>query len=297
MSVAEPIDLRSLQSLFWRLIAAPEGVRAEAEALAHAGAIASSELTFLVNPGTAMSAVERLDVYADMYFYRLRDALAEDFPKVAAWIGPPRFHNLVTDYLLAHPSTSFSLRDLGCALPDFLVAYALTREYPGVADLARLEWARLDVFDETDAEPLTRDDLLANAEQGMTLVPALRLLRVGGAIPGLWKRLEAEDDALPDAGSMLESAGRMPKSAGARASLGICVWRRGFAIFHRSLPADEEACLRLLASRPATVAEVGECLLELQPGERSETRAAERLAALLATWTRDGLLSAAAIAV
>ena len=287
MSVTAATDLRSLQSLFWRLIAAPEGVRAEAEALARAGAIASSELSFLVNPGAAMTAVDRLDVYADMYFYRLRDALREDFSKLAAWIGPARFHNLVTDYLLAHPPTSFSLRDLGCALPEFLVSHALTREFPDIADLARLDWARLDVFDEADAQTLTRDDLLADAEARVTLVPALRLLRLAGAIPGLWKRLEAPGDPPPEAEAM-------PESAATRASLGVCVWRRGFAIFHRSLPADEEACLMLLASGGATLAEVGECLLDLQSAERSEPYAAERLAVLLATWTHDGLLSAPA---
>ena len=176
MSAAVRTDLRSLQSLLWRLIAAPEGVRAEAEALARAGAIASSDLAFLVNPA-AMGSIERLDVYADMYFYRLRDSLSEDFSKVAAWIGPSRFHNLVTDYLLAHPPTSFTLRDLGRALSDFLASHALTREFSGVADLARLEWARLDVFDDADAEPLARADLLADAETPVALVPPLH--RVG----------------------------------------------------------------------------------------------------------------------
>ena len=114
------------------------------------GSVADRVLDFEPEDGMQVLAYGRLDVYADMYFYRLRDCLAEDFPKLAELVGEARFHNLVTDYLLRHPSSHPSLRELGRRLPAFLADHAIAAEFPVAADLARLEWARVDVFDERD---------------------------------------------------------------------------------------------------------------------------------------------------
>ena len=154
-------DLQESQTLFWRLLTAPEGVARGCETLLREGVLRDRELGFFLRPGEQLSPTERLDVYADMYFYRLKDCLAEDYPNLAAWIGPERFHNLVTDYLLAHPSRHPSLRELGRALPVFLESQPLPARFAWAPDLARLEWARLDVFDDADAAPLTREALLS----------------------------------------------------------------------------------------------------------------------------------------
>ena len=70
-------DLRELQSVFWRLLSAPEGAAQGAAALRREGKIESEDLTTLVRSDPRLGAVERVDIYADMYFYRLRDCLAE----------------------------------------------------------------------------------------------------------------------------------------------------------------------------------------------------------------------------
>jgi hypothetical protein len=206
-------DLRGAQSLFWRLVSAPEGV---------AKALGSEDLSFLVHPDLRLGAVERLDIYADMYFYRLRDSLAEDFPKVAARIG---------------------------AAP--------------LADLARLEWARLDVFDDADSAPLTRQRLLAEGASApetfaLRLIPSARLLRLDACVLAHWKGDAAEPGE----------------------TTGVRVWRKGFGVHHRSMAADEEACLQSMASEGATLAQLGGMLGD-----------AQRFASLLELWARDGLLA------
>jgi hypothetical protein len=175
------LGLDEVQALLWRLLTAPAGVGPGAEALHHEGALEGTDLGWLVRPSARLSPTERLDIYADMYFYRLRDCLAEDFPNLARWLGPARFHNLVTDYLLVHPSRHPSLRELGRALPGFLQARPLSSPFQAASGLAALEWARVDVFDETDAEPLSREDLLEQATASpegflLGLVQAVRLL-------------------------------------------------------------------------------------------------------------------------
>ena len=271
--------LRPLQQLFWRPLTAPECVASGAAALRREGLLESDDLSFLVRADERLGATERLDVYADMYFYRLRDGLAEDFPKLAAWLGDAPFHNLVTDYLLAHPSTHFSLRELGRALPGFLASHALARSHAAAPDLARLEWARVDVFDEADVALLDRDALLARGAadpEGFArrVGPAARRLRLRAAALARWR------DPAADPGDA------------AAAPVDALVWRRGFAVHHRSLPADEADGLDALAEG-ATLADVGERLARALPAETPPERASARLAELLELWTRDALLTEA----
>jgi hypothetical protein len=280
-------DLRGVQELFWKLITAPEGVARGAAELHRRGTLESGDLSFLVSPDAALSSAERLDIYADMYFYRLRDCLAEDFPALRARLGETRFHNLVTDYLLAHPSAHFSLRELGRALPGFLARHTLEREFPALADLARLEWARVDVFDDADAAPLSREDLLGPGASdpegfGLALVPAARLLRLDASVLPLWKRLDAGGGAAEEAASAGGPRG---------ATRPLRVWRKGFAIFHRSMQPDEGRCLEALASGGATLAQLGELVAGAQPPDVTETELAERFAALLDLWAKDEILT------
>jgi hypothetical protein len=280
-------DLRAVQELFWKLITAPEGVAQGAAELHREGALESDDLSFLVSPDATLSSTERLDIYADMYFYRLRDCLAEDFPALRAHLGEKRFHNLVTDYLLAHPPTHFSLRELGRPLPGFLTSHPLERDFPALADLARLEWARVDVFDEADAVPLSREEVLERGTSQperfvLALIPAARVLRLDVSVPSLWKRLDAGGGA---AEKTLSPSGSRGETRALR------VWRKGFATFHRSMQADEERCLEALASGGATLARLGELVAGAQPPDVTETELAERFAALLELWARDEILT------
>jgi len=270
-------DLQRLQTIFWRLLAAPEGASSGARALRSEGAIGSEDLSDLVRADDRMKPLERVDVYADMYFFRLRDCLAEDFPKLAAWIGPSRLHNLVTDYLLAHPPTHFSLRELGRPFSGFVEDHTLAREFPGIADLAALEWARVDVFDEADAQPLTRSDLLTQAAAApdtftLALIPAARRLIVSGSTLDRWR-------ALP------EHAGAAPGPAGE--AISVRVWRQEFDVFHRSIDPVEAQCLAALSGSGTTLAQLGEIVAAATP----TAQAATRLAELLGVWSTDALLS------
>ncbi len=279
-------ELPELQRLFWQLITAPEGVASGVDALRREGRLAETDLSFLVDGDARLDPVGRLDVYADMYFYRLRDCLAEDFPKLLAWLGDARFHNLVTDFVLAHPPTHFSLRELGRPLPGFVEGHALAGERPGLADLAALEWARCDVFDDVDTAPLTRDALLRAAAEPEALrlrrLPASRWLELDPIALRRWRELD--DDAAP------ETADTPAPPADARASTPVLVWRRDLSVLHRSLADDESACLRALDAEGATLAEVAEVLVEAQPPGTADEDVAARFAGLLERWAADAIL-------
>jgi hypothetical protein len=284
--VRDRIDLAETQQLLWALISAPEGAEAGARGLHTAGRVPEQSLAFLVRPHGELAPVERVDVYANMYFYRLHDCLAEDYPALAAELGPAHFHNLVTDYLLAHPSRHYSLRELGRALPGFLESHPLAGAHPGLRDLASLEWARVDVFDATDAPALTRDEILARgaAEPEAFRLKAIPALQVLELAPGVLQRWRAT------AGGEPEERER-PRDA-ASETVAVRVWRTNFSVWHRSIEADEAACLRQLRGPGATLGELGELLLAAAAIEGDEERAMRRLAALLETWAADAIVSA-----
>ena len=275
MKTDGPLDLKRTQELFWTLITAPEGVRAAIDGLSGRGSIDEAAIKALFAGDERLPAVERLDIYANMYFYRLLDCLAEDFPKVRAAIGTERFHNLVTDYVLRHPSEHPSLRFLGRRLPEFIRDHGVAAGFPFLSDLARLEWARADVFDAPDAAPLSREALARlpqerAGESRFTLIPAFALLRFDHEVVRFWRALDEAGAAPPPA----------RRSAAAR------VWRKDLIVYHASLDDEEVLCLEL--------AQAGETLgriCQVLAAGRSPAQATGRAGRMIQTWLEDGILA------
>jgi hypothetical protein len=265
--------LRAVQEAFWSLLRAPTGVREElALHSAHAWLVED------VVAAARASPVERLEVYANMYFYRLLEAVKHDFPKLALTLGEVALHNLVTDYLAACPSDSPSLRQLGRRLPAFLREHEVARARPWLVEVAALEWARVEVFDRADQAVLTLDHLAVQAQQGfrclrLQLIAAHELVPVTFAVDDLWRQLHdrepwcEESEVSPRRGTLL-------------------VWRQpdGF-VYHQRVELDERG---FLAQMDAPLSFLDLCsALGAQLGEQ---QAATRALTLLARWTSSGLL-------
>jgi hypothetical protein len=245
--VHEP-DLRELQRAFWRALATRPGIEGPDV----------PELAAVVRSTERLSAAERVGIYADMYFWRIVEALREDFPKVAAVVGAEAFADLVRDYLAAHPSTAPSIRHVGGALPAFLTGRAPAY----LADLARLEWARLDVFDSPDVAPLTLDELRAVPPADwpalrLALVPACTRIILDWPVHRLW--------ADPETGLMAERTA-------------LRVWREDFVVSQSVMDEGEAGALeRLAAGEPFGAV----CEGFTDPAEAG---------AVLLRWIEDGIL-------
>ena len=87
-------------------------------------------LAGVVSGDERLDPVQRLDIYANMYFWRLLDILRGDYSALVAVLGDDAFHNLVTDYLLACPSTHPSVRNVGARLADYPRAAVACRRAP-----------------------------------------------------------------------------------------------------------------------------------------------------------------------
>ncbi len=264
--------LNETQRLLWKLITAPEGVAA---GLAQLDPAARARAEALARGDARLSVVERLDIYANMYFFRLRDALREDFGAVCAVVGERNFHNLVTDYLLAHPPSHYSLRYAGTHLPPFLRTHPLCERWPYLTDLAALEWAILDVFDATDAPVMDAGVLAAVHPERwpdlrFELTPAVRVLDLEWPVHEVWTAVQRGE----------------PPAGLARTPTILRVWRQHYSVFHCPIDPAEGAALAAIISG-ARFAEVCDQITARtgQPGGSA------RVLALLQAWLGDGLIS------
>ena len=247
-------SLREVQDLFWRGIA-ERGF--------------AQQLIDVVEPRPMLDGAARLGVYGDGYVWRLRDVLREDFPRLAALLGTDRFDQLVQDYLTAHPSHHPSVHHLGRAMAGFIRRQVDVA--PCLADLARLEWARIEAFDAPDAEPVSPDVLRAVPPETwprtyLVPIPALEVLRVRWPVHELW-------------------SGADPATIRA-APTALRVWRAGDdTVYHAAMePRAADALDRLIAGAPFGL--ICWAFADLPPAQ-----AAREVAALLRRWLEDGLIA------
>ena len=271
---AEPFgrSLVALQAALYDLITAPEGVARRLGELDGSPA----DLEALVKPSPAMTAVERLDVYANMYFYRILDVLRVEYARVVAAVGDAEFHNLITAYLTACPPAHPSLREAGARLFVFLARHPLAEERPWLVELARLERTHLELYDGPDAAALTMDEIRGSTPEAwpglyLRAVSCHAVLRNRFTLSRAWRTLGSGDPA-----------GAVPA---VRETL--LVWRQGFQVFHRVVEADEEPLLALLETG-ARFDTVCERLLGQVPEEEAALRAFQ----LLGRWVTEGLVAA-----
>ena len=132
-----------------------------------------------IAPNSRLTAFERLEIYNRQYWLRILGALAEDFPAVRAVVGAKRFEELSIAYLTVHPSRSFTLRNLGSKLVEWLLANPqwTGRRHALAIDLARIEWAFVEAFDNGERTPLTLDQIVTlDADSRLALQPHVQLM-------------------------------------------------------------------------------------------------------------------------
>ncbi|HKA55140.1 MAG TPA: DNA-binding domain-containing protein [Candidatus Binatia bacterium] len=260
------LSLRELQADFLRAIARTPGGE-------NAGF--APRLVQMVEGRGKLGPEQRINIYAQMYYARLLEVLREDFPRVAAVVGCERFTAVVRAYLARHPSTHPSLRHLGRHFAEFLTTRPEIATFPFLGDLARLEWARVEVFDAPDAEPLRLAHLQAlSADEWpdlrFHLIPAFQVMHSNWPVHEIWA-----------------AAAEGTPNATRRGDTAVRVWRDGFAVYHAGMDAIEQAALAGVRAGESFAA-VCAALTSVVPAEE----AASVMGSLLLRWIEDGILRA-----
>src|SRR5262249_21765526 len=164
-----------------------------------------------------------------------------------ALLGDEEFAALAEAYVRRWPSEFPSLVRLGRKMAEFIRACDDGTRRADLADLAALEWARAEIFEEADAQPVDSDALrlLSDfATARLQLIPALRRLTLEHDAPALWRAVE-EGEAPPQ-----------PE----RQTTFVVVWRPSgpeWQPLHTTIPPDEAQALARAAGG-ATLANICE---------------------------------------
>lgn len=144
----------------------------------------------------------RLAVHRNNVVSSLVDALAETFPVVRELVGPAFFQALAVRFVRQSPPRSPVLARHGQGFARFIAADAAARCLPYLADVARLEWARVRAYHAADAPPLS-DAMVALAlasgertgELQLALHPSVATFDSPFAVVSLWAAHQGLDGA------------------------------------------------------------------------------------------------------
>jgi hypothetical protein len=231
--------LRRLQQWMHELVVHPGRID-EAVRSARARAIVRPRrVGEVVRPSRTLDPLARLDIYHGMYPLRMRDALRADYPGLSHFLGQARFDRLVRDYVRAHPSRSYTLNRLGDHLPAYIRAGGgKLKPRAFCHDLARLELAMTEVFDEEETEVLGADEVAGVGEESwehavLRPIPAFRLLSLGTNAGDYLSTVREEGHDHPRPSRRVDR---------------VVVYRRRYAVYHLSLPRAAFALLTDVAA-------------------------------------------------
>jgi hypothetical protein len=232
-------SLLEIQREFARLIMQPMTVR-EGMRTSTRGAAEK-----FIKPNDRLTSFERLEIYTKSYWFRLIDCFAEDFPGVRAIVGAKRFRRMSEAYLTDCPSRSFTLRNLGSRFGEWLQAnpkWLGKRESQLILDMAALEWAHIEAFDEAELPAITPAELAQGGpEIRLQLQPYMRLLKLHYPVDELAIAVRDKKRTTAKISALLKS----PRAKAANVFLAL--HRHEFSVHYRRLEPEAFRILQLLS--------------------------------------------------
>jgi len=234
-----------------------------------------------IKPNDRLTSFERLELYNRQYWFRVLSCFADDFPGLRAVLGTGRFDRLAEAYLAECPSRSFTLRNLGSRLPEWLERNPrFIRPHARMAlDMARLEWAQVVAFDGPEEMPLQPQDLAEGFDPRMKLrlQPYLSLLEFHYPVDELL--LEVNEEAQDGEAASNAMSGRRKRASARRfrtlapQPIFLAVHRHEESVYFRRLEPEAFRVLAALREGKNITSAVGAGFQPsaMPPGERAET--------------------------
>ena len=223
------------------------------------------------------SAEGRMDIYANAYRMRLKEAMTTDFEKLHTYLGDQQFDMLMDHYIDVYPSHTTSLRYFSNHVPDLLGKPPFD-ELPVLKEIAVIERAFADSFDAKDAQFASLEQLAAIdpnlwAYLQLEMQTSLQILPFSYNTFAIWKAL-SDEETPPDVEKMETD------------SLWV-LWRKSDLISHyRHLSAAEASALRA-TQQGASFADICECLLDFFSEEETPVQAVT----MLQSWIQEEMVS------
>lgn len=218
---------------------------------------------------------DQLDVYINAYYYRLYEAVAEDYPVLKHYLGAEKFKSLIEDFVHHTRSHHFNVARYAAKLPEFLSTHPL--HDPFASELASLENALAQLFDaqETIAlEPKHLSGITPESLMESMLFPRAALQLFAFSYPINRYYLAVMDEETP--------------SPPAPETTFLAVFRHEDVMWRMDLGKNEYHLLqKLFAGVP-----IGKALESLQQAlALPENELSAQLSEWFSRWMRNGLLA------
>ena len=274
MSLEKP-ELTRLQRWMQEVVVHPGTVEEAIESESAIREIPSERLSEVVLPSHSMTSAERVGVYHGMYLMRMEEALETDYPVIRYHLGDHQFGHLVREYVQRYPSTSYTLNRLGDHLPQFFLDEPEWHDAAFLHDLARLELAMTEVFDEEESPVLGSEELEAVPsdaweEARLRPIPALRLLAFKHAV-------------IPNLVAFHEDR---PSPGPRRRATWVVLYRRDYSVLRLELSRAEYDLLKAIVEG----APLGEALATAAASKSQRQQA--KVFRWFRTWISEGLFAA-----
>jgi len=231
---------------------------------------AARDVGAVVLPSKQLTSVERLEIYAYMYYARLIEVMQGEYPTTRRILGPHAFAAACRRFVAKNPSRTRTLNSLSAKFPDFLAKTLPKTNRNGLAvDVARIERAMEDVFDAPRGEPMTAAQFAAlgadaTGKARLRVTPALRMLKLRYPANAAMTALRRGEKL------------RIPRPRATR----VIVFRRGFQVFRRDQEPEQWKLLAMLvAGKPLAAA--------VRASVRGGGASAERVAKRLGRWFEE----------
>lgn len=122
----------------------------------------------------------RFAVYRNNVVVSLANALADSFPVVQELVGPEFFRAMACEFVRSHPPRLPLLLAFGSEFPTSIEGFEPARSVPYLADVARLELARVEAFHSAD------ESGRAASEKAVQLHPSVRVVHSRFPVYSIW---------------------------------------------------------------------------------------------------------------
>ena len=130
-----------------------------------------------IKPNSRLSSHERLEIYAQQYWWRVQGSMDEDYSIVKEILREKLYTKIRDQYLNKYKSTSFTLRNLGAKFPRFLKLCKLVpiNRRGIVYDAATYEWAVIESFDSAKFKDVSKKKI--NEDLKIVIQPHAKLVK------------------------------------------------------------------------------------------------------------------------
>jgi hypothetical protein len=220
------------------------------------GRTTSQVVSQFIKPNDRLTSFERLEIYNRQYWFRVLDSFYDDYPALRAVLGDRVFLQMAEAYFVKHPSRSFTMRNLGSRLENFLKREP---KWAGdkivlARDVVRFEWAQILAFDEAAVRPAGMAELVHSSPEKvrlrLQLQPHVRLLELWYPVDAFVIAVKKHDALRGEASNAMTSAPiaaklkkvPLPKQE----KTYVAVHRHRNAVYHKRLEPEAYQLLNAL---------------------------------------------------